>query len=36
MVRRIKSHFKQLLGVEDPKSKVGGYCTDEEESDFDA
>jgi len=36
MVKKIKSHFKQLLGVEDPRSKIKGYVTDEEESDFDA
>jgi len=34
MYKRIKSHFRQLLGVEDQKSLA--QQTDEEESDFDA
>ena len=34
MYKRIKSHFRQLLGVEDPKALA--QQTDEEDSDFDA
>ena len=35
MLKRLKTHFKQLIGVQEPKSQKA-YETDEEESDFDA
>lgn len=34
MYKKLKTHLRQLLGVEDPKLRA--HLTDEEESDFDA